>query len=233
MLSRSRCGATIPLPSPWPPPQGGRLQLSLPVADLKWVVTQGKGADPCSWKPSLGRQLVICSYIFQVLCMLCSCLVVSWAVPFFLGPLKPKPPFLMWSVPSSVNWQVVWLVVPVHFGADFLPSLFLQALLEKLLLLINLIEGQAHSWPLRINSVWSILYWLALVISGLQRVTPIWLTNVLGRKFSFSTLALLCSVVFDGWTCMLSIAYFLEAQPRKAVYSSLSGNIAGYLHFQS
>lgn len=48
-----------------------------------------------------------CSYIFQVLCMLCSCLVVSWAVPFFLSPLKPKPPFLMWSVPSNVNWQVV------------------------------------------------------------------------------------------------------------------------------
>lgn len=227
-LSRRRCGATPPLPSPWPSPQGDKLCSSLPVVDLKRVVTQVKGADPCSWKPPLGRQLVICSWIFQALCVLC-----SWAMPFFLVPLKPKAPFPTWSVPSSVSWQVVWLVGPVHFEADFLPSLSLQALLEKLLLLINLIEGQTHSWPLMIYSIWSVLYWLVLVISGLKRVTPIWLTNVLGCKFSFSTLALLCSVIFDGWMCMLSIAYFLEAQPRKAVSATLSGNVAGYLHFQS
>ena len=147
--------------------------------------------------------------------MLCSCLAVSWAVLFFLSPLKPKSPFPMWPVPSNVRWQAVWLASPVHFGADFLPSLSLQALLEKLLLLINLIEGQAHSWPLMINSVWSVLYWLVLVIFGLERVAPIWLSDVLGCKFSFSTLAPLCSVIFGGWMWMLSAAYFLKASPEK------------------
>ena len=166
--------------------------------------------------------------------MLHSCLVVNWAVPFFLGPLKPKPHFRMWSVPNNDNGQVVWLVGPVRFGADFLPSLSFQAFLEKLLLLINLIEGQAYSWPLMINSVWSILYWIVLVIPGLKRVTSISDSQMFwGCKFSFSTLALFCSVIFDGWTCMLSITYFLEAQPRKAACSALTGNIADYLHFQS
>lgn len=40
-----------------------------------------------------------------------------------LNPLKPKPLFPDWSVPTNVNRQVLGLLISEHFGDDFLPSL--------------------------------------------------------------------------------------------------------------
>lgn len=40
-----------------------------------------------------------------------------------LNPLKPKPLFPDWSVPTNVNRQVLGLLISEHFGDDFLLSL--------------------------------------------------------------------------------------------------------------
>lgn len=122
--------------------------------DLERVLKPGKSANHCSWKPSLCGHLFLCSSMFHFLCMLHSCLVVYyWAVPVFLGHLKP-----------SLIFPAV-LCPPVSRGSSdlFSQSTFgiisywipLQALMGKLLLLINLAENQAHSWHLTSSYIWS------------------------------------------------------------------------------
>lgn len=105
-LSRSWCRATTALPSPW--------------AD----------ADYCSWKPALGRQLVDCSQIFLFLCMLCSCLVVTWAVCFFLGPLQPKPHFCVVCA-QYCQWAGGKTCWPSTFWGLFLTELLFRSSFEE------------------------------------------------------------------------------------------------------
>lgn len=167
--------ATTALPSPWPSPQGDRFCLSFRCCGSQASVHMGKRC----------RSLLLEAFSGQADC--CLSLNISGFVPSHLLPwvnwalsqsLVAQAPF-----PQGVSTPVSMVrcdLLAQQFWNWFCPVSFFKALLEKLLLLIDLVEGQAHSWSLMVNSIWSVLYWLVLVIPGLERVTSVWITTILG-----------------------------------------------------